>query len=201
MRLENASTSMNESQRLETELLLREIAFGLVVIFLCFSAYAELLTPENVYERLEVLAMEADYPTMFRSRSEVRVTLPSEKPRGNERQEWISSFVTAFIRNGKVVSQIAITTENCKVTEIELNKTVMQERVKDLVKRVSSQVFGASFGLNGDHYFKELGLDRNRPTRVPIREKHPGVKQMRLSRAKAKCDGHSGYNYRFDFFL
>jgi hypothetical protein len=171
------------------------------ILFFFIPAIAAPLLPEDVHSRLEPLALKADHPTVFKSQSEITVTLPSEKPRGDEKQEWISSHVTAFIKGQRMVRQIAIETENCKVTEAELNKSDMQERVQNLVKTVSSQVFGKPFELDGERYFKELGPHWNQSVHVKIREQFPEVRGMRLSRGISKCDARRGYRFRFDFFL
>ena len=56
------------------------------------------------------------------------------------------------------------------------------------------------FGQNED--FKKLKpLSTRNRSRIPIRENIEAVKRMRLSHGFYKCDGQSGYGYRFDIFL
>jgi hypothetical protein len=162
-------------------------------------ASAAPLSIQDVYERLKPLAAKADRPTIFKDKREISVTLPSEKPRGDENQEWIFSSVRAF--TGDSVRQISIETENCNVAETQFGKTAMQTRAKDLIKTVSNQIFGRPFELDGERYFKELGPYWQKPVHVNIRETHPGVRAMRITRGMSKCDGRGGFHFRYDFFL
>lgn len=174
-----------------------------LAIFLLFIGSLVVAAPlesKDAFEKLKPLAMKSKHPTTFDSKKEFSVTLPSEKLQGDEKGEWINSHIKAFKPDGKSVNQISIETQNCNIKEAEFDKTAMQERVKELVKTVSAQIFEPAFELDAG-YFKELGPYWEKTVRVKVREAHPGVRSMRISRGVSYCDSHRGYYFRYDFFL
>ena len=115
-----------------------------VVTFLISGtvAFAAPLSSEEVFQKLRPLAKDAKHPTVFKSKSQISVTLPSDKDRGDEQKEWVFSSVTAEVSGQNKVPQIYVETENCNVKRAELDIDKMQKRVQHQVRIVSSAVFG-----------------------------------------------------------
>lgn len=159
------------------------------------------LGAEEAFEMLKPLALKSKYPTTFMHKDQFSITLPSEKERGDEKGEWISSHITVFFKDPSAVDQIIVVTENCNVTEEKLNKNELEDRIAKIVKTVSAQLFGSPFEMPKGRYFKELGPNWQKQVNVSIAELYAPVRSMRLQRGMYKCDSRSGYGYRYDFFM
>lgn len=157
-------------------------------------------TPDEIYEKLQQIAQESykkqPRPTQGKQFS---VSLPSEKPAGDEKKEWIWNTVQVFYRDSKSVDQISLETQNCNVAVDKLDQAALKKRTQSLVMLVSQTLFGMPFQLS-DKYFEEA-KDWNSPVRIPIRQEYLPVVDMRMIRNSTKCDGFVGYGYRYDFFM
>lgn len=158
-------------------------------------------TPDEIYEKLMAIAAEgARQKPRPPQGTEFTVMLPSELPEGDRKKEWIGSTVQVIYRDQKSVNQITMETGNCNVESDKLDEAALKNRVQAQVALVSKTLFGMPFHLS-DGAFKDLGSDWDQPIRVPIKQEYLPVMDMRLIRARTKCDGHGGYGYRYDFFM
>lgn len=164
-------------------------------------AWSAPLSAEDVFQKLRPLAAEASHPTVFKNKSQIIVTLPSDKERDDDKKEWVFSSITAEVNVQNKVPQIYIETQNCNIKHKDLDVAKMQKRLQQQIRSVSAAVFGTGFELNGEPYFKELGPHWKKFSHVKIKEQVPGVKFMRIARSPSKCDGREGYRFRYDFFL
>lgn len=158
-------------------------------------------TPDEVYGKLLTIADESQKKLPRpKQGSEFNLSLPSEKPRGDEKGEWISSYVAVYYRDKETVNQITLVTENCNVKPEALDQTAMKNRIQAQVALVTKTLFTLPFALSDKYFraFEELSLQ---PVRVPIKEDYAPVVDMRLMRGVSKCDGKTGYYYRHDFFM
>lgn len=160
------------------------------------------MSPLEVQKRLSLIAAKASREIKVSSRGpEFSVSLPVKMTEGDQKSEWHASYVTVFHKNLEKVDQISIVTMTCKAQVDEFHKDEIQQRIKQLVKLVSEKSFGSSFDFKGEGYFKELGPYWDRGSQVVIRETQPLSQKMRLSRGVYKCDGHSGFGFRYDFIM
>lgn len=178
-----------------------KIAAVIGLVLVNAGAQAALLSSEEVFQKLRPLAAEASHPTVFKSKSQITVALPTDQERGDEKKEWVFSNVTAEVNSENKVPQIYIETHNCNIKRANLDIPKMQKRVLRQIRSVSAAVFGTGFELNADRYFKELGPNWKKFSHVKVQDQLSGVKFMRIARSPSKCDGREGYRFRYDFFL
>jgi len=158
-------------------------------------------TPDEVYSKLISIADEsAQKQPRNKNDKEFIVKLPSEKPRTDDKTEWMASTVSVFYPDQESVNRITLETETCNVTLAKLDQDELKIRVQRLTGLVTKTLFVAPFLLQ-DKYFKSLGPDWQQTVRVPIKEDYTPVVDMRLIREVSKCDGRNGYKFRLDFFM
>lgn len=158
-------------------------------------------TAKEVYEKLSPLGNEYSKKQSFPKAEKVfEIVLPSEKPRGDEKGEWINSYVSVYFRDGETVNQITIQSENCNIERDKIDLLVVKNRVQAQVALISKTLFVTPFVLQ-DKYFVSLGPDLGKNVRVPIKEDYAPVLDMRLMRGISKCDGKTGVIFRYDFFM
>lgn len=174
----------------------------LFILALPLSTFAAKISPTEVFDKLKPLLNEEVVRNFRPGKSQYSVALPSDQPRGDEKKEWVNSYVTVLYKKPDVVDQIIIVTETCKTTESSDMKSRMQERMGALIQSLSQIIFDQRFQFADDRYFKELGPQWKKQVRVPIKETFAPAKSLRLSRGPYKCDSHpEGFGFRFDIIL
>lgn len=158
-------------------------------------------TAKEVYEKLFPLGNEYSKKQSFPKTEKVfDIVLPSEKPRGDEKGEWINSYVNVYFRDGETVNQITLQTENCNIDFDKIDLLTVKTRVQSQVSLITKTLFVTPFVLQ-DKYFVSLGPEFKKEVRVPIKEDYAPVLDMRLMRGISKCDGKTGLMFRYDIFM
>jgi hypothetical protein len=156
-------------------------------------------TPEEIYEKLQTIALDSAKAPFSKTGTEFNLVLPSEKPQSDPTKEWIWSHVQVFYKDQKTVDQITLITQNCNVKLENLDQAALGKRLQSQVALISKTLFGMPFQLS-DKYFTEVS-DWSGQMRIPIRQEYLPVVDMRMIRGLYKCDGRVGYGYRYDFFM
>lgn len=127
---------------------------------------------------------------------------PTDKPRDfkNIEAEWASSQITVFSIVSGEVKQIALESYGCNIEQTESATAPVRARFVQLIEKESKAIFGKALKIK-ESIFKEMNPLNEKPSRIKVTESLPGVKRMNLRGGVYKCDGRSGYGYRFDFFL
>lgn len=158
-------------------------------------------TAKEVFEKLLPLGNEYSKKQPFpKKEKRFDVVLPSDKPRGDEKGEWITSVVKVYFRDGETVNQITIQTESCNINFENFDQSGIKMRVQEQVALVTKSLFALPFALQ-DKYFRALSPDLKADVRLPIKEDYAPVLDMRLIRGYSKCDGKLGVMFRYDFFM
>lgn len=158
-------------------------------------------TAKEVFEKLLLLGTEYSKKQPFPKKEKLfDVVLPTDKPRGDEKGEWITSVVKVYFRDGEMVNQITIQTESCNINFESFDQDPIKTRIQEQVALVTKSLFAVPFALQ-DKYFKALSPDLKADMRLAIKEDYAPVLDMRLMRGYSKCDGKLGVMFRYDFFM